>query len=66
MMLAVENSLADFEREIDEDGFRDLDHAGERAGRLLGESVVVQSIIYASMKRSDEGADRGTLDTPGS
>ncbi len=66
MMLAVENALADFEREIDDEGFRDLDHAGERAGRLLGESVVVQSIIYASMKRSDEGADRGTLDTPGS
>lgn len=65
MMLAVENALADFEREIDEDGFRDLDHAGERAGRLLGESVVVQSIIYASMKESDEGADRGSLSPSG-
>jgi hypothetical protein len=61
MMLAVENSLRDFEREIDDGGFRSLDHAGERAGRLLGESVVVQSIIYAAMKRSGAGADRGTL-----
>ena len=54
MMLAIENSLSDFEREIDRDGFRSLAHASERAGRLLGESVVVQSVIYGMMKRGDE------------
>jgi len=62
MMLAVENSLADFEQELDAGQFRDLDHAGERVGRMLGESVVVQSLIYAAMKQSGKGADRGTLD----
>lgn len=59
MMLAIENSLDEFEQEIDAGSFRDLDHAGERVGRLLGESVVVQSIIYATMKRSGKGADLG-------
>lgn len=60
MMLAVENALGDIENELDEGGFRNLDHAGERIGRLLGESVVVQSIIYASMKKSGKGADAGS------
>jgi hypothetical protein len=62
MMLGIENSLRDFEAEIDGDSFATLDQAGERAGRLLGESVVVQSIIYAAMKRSGNDADRGSLE----
>jgi hypothetical protein len=57
MLLAVENALSDFEREIDRGGFRSLAHASERAGRLLGESVVVQSVIYAMMKRDDDSDD---------
>jgi hypothetical protein len=54
MMLGIENSLKDFERELDRGDFRDLRHASERVGRLIGESVVVQSVIYASMKRGAE------------
>ena len=57
MLLAVENSLTDFEREIDRGGFRNLAHASERAGRLLGESVVVQSVIYAMMKRDEDSKE---------
>jgi len=53
MMLAIENSLKDFERELDRGNFRDLRHASERVGRLIGESVAAQSIIYAMMKRRD-------------
>ncbi|MDZ4830367.1 MAG: hypothetical protein SGJ09_09250 [Phycisphaerae bacterium] len=52
MMLGIENSLKDFERELDAGTFRDLRQASERVGRLVGESVVVQSIIYASMKQN--------------
>ncbi len=52
MMLAVQNSLLDFERELDTDKFKTLQQATERIGRLLGESVVVQSVIYASMKQT--------------
>lgn len=51
LMLAMENSLAMFEAELDEGKFKTLDQASERVGRLLGESVIVQSVIYASMKR---------------
>ena len=51
MMLAVENSLIDFERELDSGKFKTLQQATERIGRLLGESVVVQSVIYFSMKK---------------
>lgn len=51
MMLGVEGSLTEFEAELDEGKFRNLAAAGERAGRLLGESVVAQSIIYGMMKR---------------
>ena len=47
MMLAVENSLIDFEAEIDDGRIRSLREAGERVGRLVGE----QSVIYAMMKR---------------
>ena len=50
LMLSVENSLSMFEDELDQGKFRTLDQASERVGRLLGESVIVQSVIYASMK----------------
>ena len=59
MMVAIENSLNDFEREVDRGRFRSLSHASERAGRLLGESVVVQSIIYAMMKDDDDDDEAG-------
>jgi hypothetical protein len=55
MMLGIENSLKDFERELDDGKFRTLRQASERVGRLIGESVVVQSIIYASMKQKEQG-----------
>jgi hypothetical protein len=50
LMLGVENSLNMFESELDAGKFRTLDKASERVGRLLGESVIVQSVIYATMK----------------
>jgi hypothetical protein len=57
MMLGIENSLKDFEREIDSGKFRDLRQASERVGRLIGESVVAQAIIYATMKpKADTGS----------
>ncbi|MCH2162078.1 MAG: hypothetical protein MK085_09425 [Phycisphaerales bacterium] len=59
MMLAVENSLEDFENEVRTGQFRSLDHAAERAGRIIGESVVVQGVIYAMMKRNDEEDGEG-------
>lgn len=55
LMLAMENSLSMFEDELDSGKFRTLDQASERVGRLLGESVIVQSVIYASMKGKDAG-----------
>ena len=56
MMLAIENSLIDFEAEIDDGRIKSLREAGERVGRLVGESVVVQSVIYAMMKRDEAAA----------
>ena len=68
MMLSIERSLADFEKEIDDGRFRSLRHASERAGRLLGESAVVQSIIYAAMKqkapKTDVPVDEAPVDQP--
>jgi hypothetical protein len=58
MMLAVENSLDMFEAELDADKFKTLDQATERVGRLLGESVIVQSVIYASMAKKDPGSGK--------
>jgi hypothetical protein len=55
LMLAMENSLDMFEDELDTGKFKSLDQASERVGRLLGESVIVQSVIYASMKGKDAG-----------
>ena len=60
MMLAVENALRDFERELDRGDFRTLIDAGERAGRLVAESAVAQAVIFATMQRNDParaGAD---------
>ncbi len=57
MMLGIENSLGDFEEEFDEGKIHSVREAGERVGRLVGESVVVQSIIYSMMKR-DSAADK--------
>ncbi|MDZ4753967.1 MAG: hypothetical protein SGJ11_05665 [Phycisphaerae bacterium] len=54
VMLAIENSLKDFEDELDSGKFRDLRHASERVGRLVAESVVAQGIIYAMMKRNPD------------
>jgi hypothetical protein len=59
MLLGIENSLSDFERELNRGGFRSLSHASERAGRLLGESVIVQSVIYGMMKRDDDDEGGG-------
>jgi hypothetical protein len=52
LMLGIENSLKDFERELDEGKFRDLRQASERVGRLIGETAVAQGIIYGMMKRN--------------
>ncbi len=58
MMLGIENSLCDFEEEFDEGKIRSVREAGERVGRLIGESVVVQSVIYSMMKRDDAKATK--------
>jgi hypothetical protein len=55
LMLSLENSLNMFEEELDAGKFKTMDQASERVGRLLGESVIVQSVIYASMKGKDAG-----------
>ena len=55
IILAVENSLKMFEKELDQGKFKTIDKASERVGRLLGESVIVQSVIYATMKDKDPG-----------
>lgn len=57
MLLGIENSLEDFEREVRGGGFKSLSRAAERAGRIVGESVVVQGVIYAMMKRDTDDAD---------
>jgi hypothetical protein len=62
MMLAVENALMDFERDLDGGKIASLDAASARVGRLVGESVVVQSVIYAAMKRPESA---GTPDPSG-
>ncbi|MAD19297.1 MAG: hypothetical protein CMJ52_03635 [Planctomycetaceae bacterium] len=51
MLLGIENSLGDFEQEVRSGRFKSLSMAAERAGRIVGESVVVQGVIYAMMKR---------------
>ncbi len=57
MLLSIENTLEDFERMVDGDRFKSLSQASAYAGRLLGESVIVQGVIYGFMKRDvDESA----------
>ena len=56
MMLAVENALKDFERDLNSGAIKNLDAASSRIGRLIGESVAAQSIIYAMMKRDEDEA----------
>jgi hypothetical protein len=51
IMLSLERSLQAFEDELDRGDFRNLAHAGNRAGRLLGERVLVQALIYQEMKQ---------------
>ena len=53
MMLAVEHAMEDFQRDLDRGKITSLDMASSRVGRLVGESVAVQSVIYAMMKRPD-------------
>jgi hypothetical protein len=56
MLLSIENALEDFEMQVAADEFKSLSQAAAGAGRLIGESVVVQGIIYGMMKReADEG-----------
>ena len=61
MLLSIENSLQDFENEVRAQEFRSLDQAAERAGRFIGESVVVQGIIYAYMKRDTDEQDEDVI-----
>jgi len=58
MMLGIENSLNEFEEEFDQGKIHSVREAGERVGRLVGESVVVQSVIYSMMKRDDGDATK--------
>jgi hypothetical protein len=51
IMLAFENSLRDFEDALDGGEYRTLADASGAAGRMLGESAIVQGAIYAMMKR---------------
>ena len=67
MMLAVEHAIEDFQRDLDGGKITSLDMASSRVGRLVGESVAVQSIIYAMMKRPEtEGAKEGSKEAPAS
>lgn len=63
MMLSVENALKDFERDLQSGAIKNLDAASSRVGRLVGESVVAQSIIYAMMKRDGEDDEVPAVDT---
>ncbi len=57
LMLAIENALTDFENEIDAGKFPTLQAAGERAGRLIGESAAAQAVIFVMMQRNQPGKD---------
>jgi hypothetical protein len=60
MMIAVENALTDFERELDDGKFRTLGEASERAGRLVAESAAAQAVIFALMQQNDPAKSPGT------
>lgn len=64
MMLAVENALKDFERDLNSGSIKNLDAASSRVGRLIGESVVAQSIIYSMMKREGDQDESAQPQTP--
>ena len=66
MMLAVENALKDFERDLNSGSIKNLDAASSRVGRLIGESVVAQSIIYSMMKREGDQDENAQPQTPAS
>lgn len=66
MMLAVENALKDFERDLNSGSIKNLDAASSRVGRLIGESVVAQSIIYSMMKREGDQDESAQPPTPAS
>ena len=66
MMLAVENALKDFERDLNGGSIKNLDAASSRVGRLIGESVVAQSIIYSMMKREGDKDESAQPQTPAS
>lgn len=54
IMLAFENSLRDFENALDNGHYHSLADASGAAGRMLGESAIIQGAIYAMMKRGSE------------
>lgn len=54
LMLGLENSLKQFEDELDDGRLRNLAQASERAGRLLFESAAVQVFLYRAMKEQRE------------
>lgn len=58
MMLAIENAMTDFERELDTGKFRTLADASERVGRLITEGAAAQAIIYAMMQQNQPGAEK--------
>jgi len=55
IMLGLENALQDFESRLDGGEFSSLADAGNQAGRMLGESAIVQGLIYRTMKENREG-----------
>ena len=57
MLLSIENALEDFENDVRNDQFRTLSQAAASAGRIVGESAVVQGIIYGMMKRDVDEED---------
>lgn len=57
LMLGAENAMKDFEDEVDEGKFGSLRAASERVGQMVGGSIVIQSIVYATMKRDAPGAE---------
>lgn len=59
LMLGVENAMKDFEDEVDAGEFGSLRAASERVGQMVGGSLIVQSVVYATMKRGDESPSPG-------
>lgn len=54
IMLGFENSLRDFEHALDRGEYHSLADASGAAGRMLGESAIIQGAIYAMMKRGGD------------